>query len=192
MDIKNKLLGRHLLELIDDRSVRISLSLSSTSCQERWPRCRIELNNNIKFDDEIVSSLDIDIEEIVLNSITEFKIEIYGKTPKDTVLGPDGEIIENISLHIDKCKINGANIIDNGYINRGKYIMKLEADKKNYYDKHEFPVENNDYHFYENGNWVLTLPVPILKEIIKDVRTLETYETIDYQGLIKEIYKRIT
>ena len=178
--------------MVNDRSVQISIRLSSTSCQNKWPKCRIMLNNNIKFDGEIVESLDINVVETVLNPTTEFKIEIYGKTPGDTTVGVNGEIIENMSLHIDACKINGANIVDNGYINHGKYKMELEPDKKKYYIENSFPVENNDYHFYENGRWALTLSVPVLKEIIKNVRTLETFETIDYQDIIKEIYKRIT
>lgn len=192
MDIKKKLLSNKLLDQLNDKSIQIQLEMSATPCQNKWPKCRIYLDDKLKFDNEIQESRVITIKEHSLDSIVTFKIEFYGKTNRDTVVNSDGKILENTSLHIRKCKINGANIIDNGFIMSGKYKMSLNDDKKQYYDDHGYAQESNDYHFYENGSWSLDLAVPVLKGIIEKVRILETFESIPYQNTLEEIYKKIS
>lgn len=192
MNIKNNLLTKELLDQLNDNHLEVYLELSATSCCGRWPMCRIYIDNQIKFDGEIRESQIIKTTAQVLGDHATLAIETYGKTDKDTVVDENRKISENMTLHIKRCKINGANIVDSGYIRLGKYKMDLNDAKRKYYEDHKFPLENHDYHFYENGVWTIEFSVPILKGIIKKVRTLETYETIPYQKTLEEIYKRIS
>jgi len=185
------LLSKQLLEKIADRSVHVLLGLSATSCQGKWLKCKITIDDTIIFNDTIESYRELEFEKTCVDPKTSISIVIDSKDDSGTTVDSNGSILENQSISIKKCEINGANIIDNGYIYNGKYTMVLNEAKEKHYKESGFILENNDYNFYENGIWTLVLPVPALAGIIQSVRKLEEYETVQYSDIIDEIITRI-
>ena len=187
----NNLLNKQLKQKINNKNVQVLLGLSSTPCQGQWLSWRVVLDGTVVFNDVVEGYKELQFEKTCENSKTSLSIIIDGKDDNGTSTDSAGNILENQSISITTCKINGANIIDNGYIYKGTYTMVLGEDKQKHYKELGYKLEHNDYKFYENGTWTLELPVPTLAGIIKSVRQMEEYETVYYSDIIDEIVERI-
>ena len=187
----NNLLNKQLKQKINNKNVQVLLGLSSTPCQGQWLSCRVVLDGTVVFNDVVEGYKELQFEKTCENSQTSLSIIIDSKDDNGTSTDSAGNILENQSISITTCKINGANIIDNGYIYKGTYTMVLDEDKQKHFKELGYKLEHNDYKFYENGTWTLELPVPTLAGIIKSVRLMEKHETVYYSDIIDEIIERI-
>ena len=122
---------------------------------------------------------------------TELVVVMYGKTEQDTIVGTDGNILQNQSLHISKLILNGVDIIKNKFVYKGSFKMILSAQKIEFFKNNNIATKTADYNFYENGTWTLPLELPILTGLVRAVSTTEAYEKIDYYSTMADIINKI-
>ena len=177
---------------IHPNNVSVTLRLTATDCQGRWPRACIMFGQDLVFDDYVNKEklIEFNRQDLSEDSYT-FSIKIYGKTNKDTVVNSAGDIVENMSLHIDQFVLNGVDIVKNKFIYEGHYAMDLSDEKRSYFKSQDLNSELRDYHFYENGLWKISIDMPVVKNIILKKRRLETYETIPYHNTMLEIADKL-
>ena len=174
-----------------NNQVNLELELQARDCQSRWPNVQILLGTNLVYDGPVVGSQLITASIDVTDFSTELIVVMYGKTEQDTIVGQDGNILQNQSLHISKLVLNGVDIIKNRFIYKGLFNMTLLPQKTEFFRKHNIKTSVTDYNFYENGTWSLPLELPILTGITKYVTTTEVYEKIDYQSTLLDIINKI-
>lgn len=177
---------------IHPEDVSIAIRLTATDCQGRWPRACIMFGQDLVFDGEVNTEklIEFNKQDLSEDSYT-LSIRIYGKTNKDTVVDSAGDIVENMSLHIDQFVLNGVDIVKNKFIYEGHYVMDLSDEKRTYFKSQDLNSELRDYHFYENGLWKISVDMPVVKNIILKKRRLETFETIPYHDTMLEIASKL-
>jgi hypothetical protein len=191
MDNFNRILPLEILDRLESKTVSINLTLESQSCENRWPCCRILIDQQEVFNGPIIVQEVIQASIDVKDKTASITIEYYNKTSQDTKVNEQGNIINNQTLNISKFKLNEVDIIKNRLIYQAEFVMSLDADKAKYFKEHGISDKNHDYHFYENGIWSLQIQIPVLTYIINTTKQLETFEKIPYDNLIEDIIKKL-
>lgn len=174
-----------------NNQVDLELELHAHDCQQRWPNVQVLLGTNLVYDGPVTGSQMVTASMDITDSSTELIVVMYGKTEQDTVVGQDGNILQNQSLHISKLILNGVDIIKNKFVYKGLFKMVLSAQKTEFFKNNNIPTQTRDYNFYENGTWTLPLELPILTGLVKAVSTTEAYEKIDYHSTMADIINKI-
>lgn len=187
----NNWIPADILKIMPDNQVNLQLELRANDCQGRWPNARILLGTNLIYNGPVVGTRIITANINMLDSSTNLTVVIYGKTDQDTVVGTDGNILHNQSLHISKLILNGVDIVKNKFIYKGLFTMLLSDQKTEFFRKNNIETTVTDYNFYENGSWILPLELPILTGLAKAVSSTEAYEKIDYQSTLTDIFNKI-
>jgi hypothetical protein len=187
----DRLLTKDLLHRTNDRNVHVQMDLESTPCLGKWMGCRLLLNGDIQFEGTVKQHRHLDVRYTCESDTVKLTLEIYGKGQDGTSTDAQGNIVENRSLAIQALRINGANVVENGYIFKAVYHMHIDEDKRQFFVDNGFPLSNNDHHFFEDGVWSIDFAVPVLRGIINDVRTLETYERIPYAHIMEDIAREL-
>lgn len=187
------LLSTEIRKKLSAKSLNLIITLSAKDCDQRWPMCRISVDDELIFDSKIVSTQHIEFSKRFKDDVTisSLKIEMYGKTDKDTKIDSNGNIIDNQMMQIADLKLNGVDILKNNLIYRGKFIMKLDDNKITLFKNNNIPTENHDYHFYENGVWTLQIGLPVLTYIINSIKQTETFEKIPYDDTMIAIIQKL-
>jgi len=191
----DRLLTKDLLHRTNDRNVHVQMDLESTPCLGKWMGCRLLLNGDIQFEGEVKQHRHLDVRHTCESDTVKLTLEIYGKGNDGTSVNEQGEILENRSLAIQALRINGANVMDNGYIFRATYDMHMDEDKKQYFEQLGRPITNNSHHFFEDGVWSIDFAVPILTGLIRWKASMgpkfETFERIPYAHIMEDIAREL-
>lgn len=187
------LLHEEIKQKLSDKNITLGITLSAKDCEQRWPRCRISLDNEIIFDNFIVNEQRIKFHKNFTDdrSICVLKLEMYGKTNQDTKIDNIGNIVSNQMIQIEKLFLNEIDIIKNNLIYQGKFKMTLDTNKIKYFKENNISIENHDYHFYENGIWTLQIGLPVLTYIINNTKQSETFEKIPYDDIMMAIVNKL-
>ena len=187
----NNWIPADILKIMPNNQVDLELELHAHDCQQRWPNVQVLLGTNLVYDGPVTGSQMVTASMDITDSSTELIVVMYGKTEQDTVVGQDGNILQNQSLHISKLILNGVDIIKNKFVYKGLFKMVLSAQKTEFFKNNNIPTQTRDYNFYENGTWTLPLELPILTGLVKAVSTTEAYEKIDYHSTMADIINKI-
>lgn len=187
----NNWIPADILKIMPNNQVNLELELHAYDCQQRWPNVQVLLGTNLVYDGPVVGSQLVTTSMDITDSNTKLIVVMYGKTEQDTVVGQDGNILQNQSLHISKLILNGVDIIKNKFVYKGLFKMVLSAQKTEFFKNNNISTQTRDYNFYENGTWTLLLELPILTGLIKAVSTTEAYEKIDYHSTMADIINKI-
>lgn len=187
------LLSPEIKQKLEIKNLNLIITLSSIDCDDRWPSCKITIDDELIFDGQIVKIQKIIFNKNFSGDVDNFKlnIEMYGKTNQDTKLDKNGNIASNQMLEISELKLNSIDIIKNGLIYQGKFVMQLSKDKISYFKNNNISTENHDHHFYENGSWTLQIGLPVLTYIINNIKKTETFERIPYNDTMMAIIQKL-
>lgn len=103
-------------------NVTLSISLSSLTWDKHVPRCKILLNDDVRFDELLVSPtvVNIDIDDDV-DAEHQVKIMLSDKQTDDTILDVDGTIVKDTLVKVDNVTLDGITINNIMFIN-SKYV----------------------------------------------------------------------
>jgi len=141
-------------------SLEFKLELTGKGFADRWPRCRVLVNDAVYFDDVVQGS-----REIVFNTEVEddgenkLVIDYYNRDfRKDVVLGPDGMPEKFTCIVIENLTVDGINLEHLPYMHSYQDIYEpwyLEQDRE------EFPnPRREDMQISWNGRWTLEFTSP--------------------------------
>lgn len=189
----DNLLSTEIKKKLYRKNFDLILQLSAKDCDGRWPKCKVLINDKIIFDGEVQKNTDILFKDEfdIDDSILILTIDRYGKTDNDTKIDKNGNIIDNQMVKITKLLLNEIDIMKNNLIYQGKFIMNLSNTQLKYFTKNNLPIENHDYHFYENGVWTLQIGLPVLTYIINTRKKIETFEKISYTDIMTKIVQKL-
>jgi hypothetical protein len=187
----NNWIPADILKIMPGNQVNLELELHAHDCQRRWPNVQVLLGTNLIYNGPVIDSQLITASINITDPSTELIVVMYGKTEQDTVVGTDGNILQNQSLHISKLVLNGVDIIKNNFVYKGSFKMVLSAEKTEFFRNNNISTQTADYNFYENGTWTLPLELPILTGLVRSVSTTEAYEKIDYHSTMTDIINKI-
>jgi len=187
------LIPKSVLDLAQLDRFELQLELQGTPANDRWPTVCVWGNNEViwigKVDPcaEIFYTTTLDTQA----SSYDLRIEYFGKQDNDTIVDNQGQIVENQSVKISKLVLNGIDVIGiQSVYQLGKYYMHLGPEKiKAFQDMGLSTEPNHSLHMFENGEWKLQIPVPVVSGLASFQSLYEKHEVwIEPQ---EEVYKKI-
>jgi hypothetical protein len=142
-------------------SVEFKLSLYGHGFDDRWPQCRVLVNDTEFFDGVVNGDLDVnftvDLEDDTKNKLI---IDYYNRDfKKDVVLGSDGMPVKYTAIYVNNLEMDGINLAHTPYTNSYQEIYEpwyLEQNRDN------FPnPRREDMQISWNGQWILEFTSPI-------------------------------
>jgi hypothetical protein len=190
------LIPPQILKLCSLDQFDFRLKLKATPIDNRFPRARIIINDQIIVDREIqtIDTIEYSTRLDLSNPNFKIKIEYYGKTNRDTKVSQSYEIIENQSLEIVECLINNIDIVASNIIySLGYYYMSLPPEKYNYFKANGFDTgPTHSLSMFENGYWELNLTAPVSTQFAQFKSKYEKHvNNWPNNALLNEIYTTI-
>lgn len=142
-------------------SVEFKLELNGAGFDNRWPRCKVSVNETLYFDDivqgkkEIVFSAELEEE-----SKNKLVVDYYNRNyKKDVILGPDGMPKMVTAITIGNLSVDGIDLENIPYRHSYQDIYEpwyLDQDREN------FPnPRKEDMQLSWNGRWTLEFTAPV-------------------------------
>jgi hypothetical protein len=183
----------HIIDMMDLNSFEFSLILDSTSANGAHPRVSVKVDDVTIYDDVVGTN---PITFSTKSSMHESNVEIfyYNKTQSDTVVGPNGEILEDQSVTIKSMTVNGVDIVSSGIIyNLGHFHPKLSAEKQQFYKTNGIDAgPSHTLNLHDNGHWELKFKFPVITNFVKLKAFQETHEKWPDNELLNAIYDTIS
>lgn len=157
-----ELIPKEIIDLMNLNRFDLRIYLDAKSAQETWPMVKIEVNNQIIFDDLIVEHQEICYSLGSTENKVTVKIFYYGKTQDHTVV-ENGSIVEDQHVVISKILINDVDIVEKNIV----------------YNCGCFHTESGTSHtlgLYSNGYWQLEFELPIYNFFTKLKGHRESWE----------------
>jgi len=141
-------------------SVEVKLELTGVGFDNRWPRCRVLVNETLYFDDVVQGTKEIvfnaDLEDDTQNKLI---VDYYNRDfRKDVILGPDGLPEKATSVTVQNLSMDGIELEHLPYMHSYQEIYEpwyLDQDRE------EFPnPRREDMQLSWNGRWTLDFTTP--------------------------------
>lgn len=187
------LIPKEIEHLLDLDLVQVTIVLKGTSANSEWPCVKIWCNDQLV---DIITVIDTDtffFNRRLTTPECVIKIEYANKKDHHVVFDNQFNIIENQTVTIESIIINGVDLMYNGLISRvGQHTMNLTQQQLDYYLEHNLSFAPNlNLTMYENGQWILKFPMPILNYLISLSVAQESWEKWPDTELLEEIYQLI-
>ena len=146
--------------------INFKIKLHGHDCNDRWPACKISLNNDVMFNGEIQDETLVEFDASVVDDSVDNKlvIDYYNKDFRlDVVLDANGNIIKNKTIDIlDICVED----IDLNQIPFDKNTVEV-------YEK-EYPQDlprtrKNDMELSWNSTWTLEFSSPVYIWLLENI-----------------------
>ena len=147
-------------------NINFKIKLHGHDCNDRWPACKILLNDDVMFDGEIQDETLVEFDASVVDDSVDNKlvIDYYNKDFRlDVVLDANGNIIKNKTIDIlDICVED----IDLNQIPFDKNTVEV-------YEK-EYPQDlprtrKNDMELSWNSTWTLEFSSPVYIWLLENI-----------------------
>ena len=147
-------------------NINFKIKLHGHDCNDRWPACKISLNNDVMFNGEIQDETLVEFDASVVDDSVDNKlvIDYYNKDFRlDVVLDANGNIIKNKTIDIlDICVED----IDLNQIPFDKNTVEV-------YEK-EYPQDlprtrKNDMELSWNSTWTMEFSSPVYIWLLENI-----------------------
>jgi len=147
-------------------NINFKIKLHGHDCNDRWPACKISLNNDVMFNGEIQDETLVEFDASVVDDSVDNKlvIDYYNKDFRlDVVLDANGNIIKNKTIDIlDICVED----IDLNQIPFDKNTVEV-------YEK-EYPQDlprtrKNDMELSWNSTWTMEFSSPVYVWLLENI-----------------------
>jgi len=147
-------------------NINFKIKLHGHDCNDRWPACKILLNDDVMFDGEIQDETLVEFDASVVDDSVDNKlvIDYYNKDFRlDVVLDANGNIIKNKTIDIlDICVED----IDLNQIPFDKNTVEV-------YEK-EYPQDlprtrKNDMELSWNSTWTMEFSSPVYVWLLENI-----------------------
>lgn len=190
----NSLLPLEIIECINESRFDIVVNFKGTKFKNKFPKIKIIFDNQVLDNITIVDSFQYKYStklEIGKNYNLEF--DFYNRLDTDTILDSNGQIVEDLGVHLDSITINDIDIIKNKLIfNLGEFTPRLSSKKLQYYKENNIAISSRkSLHITENGIWKISFQAPILGYLNQFMTFFESHEFWPNDKLMQDIYATI-
>lgn len=145
--------------------VNFKINLNGTPCGDRWPACRVLVNDDVKFDGEIqgktLVEFNVDIED---DSENKLVIDYYNKDYRlDVILDDDGNVVKGktidiLDIHLEDIDLDqipfNNNIVE---VYEQAYPQDLPRTRK------------NDMELSWNSTWTMEFSSPVYIWLLENI-----------------------
>ena len=147
-------------------NINFKIKLHGHDCNDRWPACKISLNNDVMFNGEIQDETLVEFDASVVDDSVDNKlvIDYYNKDFRlDVVLDANGNIIKNKTIDIlDICVED----IDLNQIPYNKNTVEVYEEA---YPQDLPRTRKNDMELSWNSTWTLEFSSPVYIWLLENI-----------------------
>ena len=173
--------------LKDCEITNVELTLTGIAVNQKYPRVKIYVNQQMRWDGEIVDTCDFNFQSTNLGYL-HIGIDYYNKTNNDT-LTLDGVIVGNQCVQINRLVIDNTVISGMDIYNVGLANYRLDEEQQLHYSKYGYHWKNvcTDT-LYNNGIWELNIASPLITNLLSKKKfTVHKFEEYSHADALSKL-----
>ena len=147
-------------------NINFKIKLHGHDCNDRWPACKISLNNDVMFNGEIQDETLVEFDASVVDDSVDNKlvIDYYNKDFRlDVVLDANGNIIKNKTIDIlDIC-------VEDIDLNQIPYDKNTVEVYEEAYPQDLPRTRKNDMELSWNSTWTMEFSSPVYIWLLENI-----------------------
>ena len=147
-------------------NINFKIKLHGHDCNDRWPACKISLNNDVMFNGEIQDETLVEFDASVVDDSVDNKlvIDYYNKDFRlDVVLDANGNIIKNKTIDIlDIC-------VEDIDLNQIPYDKNTVEVYEEAYPQDLPRTRKNDMELSWNSTWTMEFSSPVYVWLLENI-----------------------